>query len=93
MILEDLESFFKLNIQVYESSHNLFTMMTFQENAEGRALLKSLRLKVGVKCLEWSKSQNNVILVLSREGKLSVGSFTSELKPVANEVEAGRILL
>ena len=68
-------------------------MMTFQESAEDRALLKSLHLKVGIKCLEWSKSKNDVILVLSREGKLIVGSFMSELKPVANEIEAGRILL
>ena len=54
--------------------------------------MKSLSLEAGIKCLGWNENESDVVLILSKDGKLIVGSFTSELKPVAQEVGAGRIL-
>lgn len=55
------------------------------------ALLKSLPVvdeKPGIKAFAWNPTQKDVILVLSRGGKLTTGNFAHDLKLVAEGVEA-----
>ncbi|MCO5600668.1 hypothetical protein L7F22_054783 [Adiantum nelumboides] len=83
----------KLNERRFAEQDIMNTSVCLKQGKEGfgdgTALLKSLGKEHGIKVLAWKPGQREAILLLSKEGKLRLGSFREQhLKVVAEDVEA-----